>query len=93
MTADFAYDPVTAIDEAKATGETAALFAEIRRTMHIPLVTSIWRGQAGTADSLCLACVAAKPIWSPSQNGGDARRCSINHLSKALHPPPFAPVL
>jgi hypothetical protein len=25
MTADFAYDPVTAIDEAKAVGETAAL--------------------------------------------------------------------
>jgi hypothetical protein len=37
MTADFAYDPVTAIDEAKAVGETAALFAEIRQVMRIPL--------------------------------------------------------
>jgi hypothetical protein len=41
MTADFAYDPVTTIDEAQATGETGVLFAEIRQTMYIPLVTSI----------------------------------------------------
>jgi hypothetical protein len=36
MTVDFAYDPVTAMDEATATGETAVLFAEIRQTMRIP---------------------------------------------------------
>jgi hypothetical protein len=52
MTADFSYDPVTVIDEAKVVGETAALFAEIRQTMRIPLVTSIWRGLAGMDDSL-----------------------------------------
>lgn len=62
MTADFAYDPVTAIDAAKAVGETAVLFAEIRQTMRIPLVTSIWRGLAGMDDSLRLAWAAAKPI-------------------------------
>jgi hypothetical protein len=38
------------------------LFAEIRQTMHIPLVTSIWRGRAGMDDSLRLAWAAAKPI-------------------------------
>ena len=63
MTVDFAYDPVTAMDEATATGETAVLFAEIRQTMRIPLVTSIWRGLTGMDDSLRLACAAAKPIW------------------------------
>ena len=47
MTADFAYDPVTVIDEANAVRETAVLFAEIRQIMRIPLVTSIWRGLAG----------------------------------------------
>ena len=67
MTADFAYDPVTAIDEAKAVGETAALFAEIRQTMRIPLVTSIWRGLAGMDDSLRLAWVAAKPIYESGE--------------------------
>lgn len=63
MTTDFAYDPVTAIDEAKAAGETAVLFAEIRQTMRIPLVTSIWRGLAGMDDSLRLAWAATKPIY------------------------------
>ena len=55
MTVDFAYDPVTAMDEATATGETAVLFSEIRQTMRIPPVTSIWRGLAGMDDSLRLA--------------------------------------
>ena len=63
MTVDFAYDPVTAMDEASATGETAVLFAEIRQTMRIPLVTSIWRGLSGMGDSLRLAWAAAKPIY------------------------------
>ena len=61
MTADFAYHPGTAIDEVKAVGETAALFAEICQIMRIPLVTSIWRGLAGVDDSLHLAWAAAKP--------------------------------
>jgi hypothetical protein len=67
MTADFAYDPVTAIDEAKAVGETAALFAEIRQVMRIPLVTSIWRALAGIDDSLHLAWAAVKPIYESDE--------------------------
>jgi hypothetical protein len=61
---DFAYDPVTAIDESAAVGDTAMVFAEIRRTMGIPLVTSIWRGLAGMDDSLRPAWDAAKPSRS-----------------------------
>jgi hypothetical protein len=30
MNADFSYDPVTAVDEATATGATADIFADIR---------------------------------------------------------------
>lgn len=52
MTDDFSYDPVTAVNEATATGPTAALFADIRATIGIPLVTSIWRALAGTDDAL-----------------------------------------
>ena len=52
MGKDFSYDPVTAVDEATATGETAEIFADIRQTMAIPLVTSIWRGLASIDDSL-----------------------------------------
>ena len=69
MTVDFAYDPVTAMDEATATGETAVLFAEIRQTMRIPLVTSIWPGLAGMDDSLPMAWAAAKPIYERGEFG------------------------
>ena len=88
MTADFAYDPVTAIDEAQATGETVVLLAEIRQTMRIPLVTSIWRGLAGMDDSLRLAWAAAKPIYeSGVDNGGDGVRLveGRNDEAQRLH--------
>ena len=64
MSSDFSYDPVTAIDEASASGQTAAIFADIRETMGIPLVTSIWRGLAGMGDSLSQAWYLAKPIYA-----------------------------
>lgn len=62
MNADFSYDPVTAVDEASATGRTAEIFADIRRTMGIPLVTSIWRGLAGMGDSLDQVWALTRPI-------------------------------
>lgn len=63
MTTDFAYDPVTAVDEATATGATAEIFADIRETMGIPLITSIWRGLASMGNSLPEVWSAAKPIY------------------------------
>jgi hypothetical protein len=89
MTGDFAYDPVTAVDEAKATGETAVLFAEIRQTMRIPLVTSIWRGLAGMDDSLRLAWAAAKPIY---KSGEPERALTRSVAAVGLpRPEPWAP--
>lgn len=64
MGSDFSYDPVTAIEETTATGQTAEIFADIRRTMEIPLVTSIWRGLAGMGDSLGKVWTLAKPIYA-----------------------------
>lgn len=60
----FSYDPVTAIDEASATGQTAETFADIHRTTGIPLVTSIWRGLAGMGESLSQVWALAKPIYA-----------------------------
>jgi hypothetical protein len=67
MTTGFAYDLAMATKEVETIGETASLFAEIRQTMRIPLVTSIRRELAGMDDSLRLAWVAAKPIYASSQ--------------------------
>ena len=45
-TSDFDYDPVNVVNEATASGVVGDLFGDIRRTMHIPIVTSIWRALA-----------------------------------------------
>ncbi len=63
MNTDFSYDPVTAVDEGTATGRTAEIFADIRETMGIPLVTSIWRGLADIDNSLPKVWEATKPIY------------------------------
>lgn len=67
MTSDFSYDPVTAVDEATATGEVAQIFADIRQTMDIPLVTSIWRGLAGMEDSLEAVWECTKPVYESGE--------------------------
>ena len=59
-----AYNPVTAIDESSATGQTAQIFADIRAVMQIPLVTSIWRGLQGIEDSLPAAWTQTKLIYA-----------------------------
>jgi len=84
MKSDFGYDPVTAIDESAAVGDTARVFAEIRRTMGIPLVTSIWRGLAGMDDSLRPAWEAAKPIYE----SGEPERALARSIAAANLPSP-----
>jgi hypothetical protein len=89
MRSDFAYDPVTAIDESAAVGETALVFAEIRRTMDIPLVTSIWRGLAGMDGGLRPVWDAAKPIYE----SGEPERALARSITVAdlPSPEPLAP--
>ena len=63
MSFDISYDPVSVIDENEAVGSIADIFLDIRQTMEIPLVTSIWRGLAGIDDSLETVWSMAKPIY------------------------------
>ena len=63
MVLDFSYDPVKVTDEATATGRTAEIFQDIRVTMRIPIVTSIWRALASWDDCLERTWVAVKPIY------------------------------
>ena len=60
---DFSYDPVTAINEEEAKGKTAEIFLDIRNTMNIPLITSIWRGLASMDNSLEDIWTLTKPIY------------------------------
>ena len=86
---DFLYDPVTAIDEKKATGKVAKTFSEIRMTMKIPIVTSIWRGLAGIDDSLFKVWNMSKPIYQ-SGLAEKSLENMINNIGVPL-PEPLAP--
>lgn len=84
MDDDFSYDPVTAVDEASATGETAAIFADIRSTLRIPLVTSIWRGLASMDDSLQSTWALTKPLYA----NGLPERALAEVIARATLPLP-----
>ena len=56
-------DPVSAIAEEDAVGEVAEIFADIRDTMDIPLLTSIWRTLVSVDGGLKSAWNAAKPLY------------------------------
>jgi len=61
------HDPLSALAESEATGNTAELFADIRQAMHIPLVTSIWRILAGVEGALSATWDVAKPLIETGQ--------------------------
>ncbi len=64
---DFAYDPAAVLEEADASGPVAATFAEIRYTMGIPLVTSIWRALAGMGGALEQTWTSARGIYESGE--------------------------
>jgi hypothetical protein len=63
MTVDFSYDPVSVTEEATASGRTAEIFEDIRATMCIPILTSIWRALASWDDCLERTWSNVKPIY------------------------------
>ena len=83
------HDPVSAISEAEATGETAAIFADIRRTMQIPLITSIWRTLVAIEDGLSTTWQLAKPLYETGQPA--AALLKLREQAFLPVPEPFAP--
>ena len=63
MSRNYGLDPVSAISEAEATGEVAEVFAEIRATMQLPMLTSIWRILVSIPGGLQAAWSATKPLF------------------------------
>lgn len=56
-------DPVPAIEEAKAEGRTAELFADIRKTLGVDVVNLIWRHLATMPGALEWAWTELKPLY------------------------------
>ena len=79
---DFSYDPVTAINEEDAKDRTAEIFLDIRKTMNIPLITSIWRGLASMDHSLEEVWTLTKPIYLSG-----APELALNKMINSVHLP------
>ena len=87
------HDPVSAISEAEATGEVAVLFVDIRETMQLPLLTSIWRTLAGVEGGVPAVWEAVKPLFETGQPAAallrlraQATLCAVRGWSPAWSP-------
>jgi len=67
MSKKIVHDTVTALSESDATGEIADIFADIRQTMQIPMLTSIWRILAESEADLASTWGAVKPLYATGQ--------------------------
>jgi len=79
-TSDFDYDPVNVVNEATASGVVGGLFGDIRRTMNIPIVTSIWRALAVDPDTLTSTWRQTKIIFEsnlPDSYLGELKERSV----------------
>ncbi|MBV7484752.1 hypothetical protein [Bordetella sp. BOR01] len=59
-----AADPVPAIAEADATGELAALYDDIRKTLDVPFVNLVWRHLATIAGALPWTWATVRPLYA-----------------------------
>lgn len=67
-------DPVAAIGEAEATGDVAALFADIRATLGVGVVNLIWRHLATIDGALPWAWSSVRPLYVEGIIEGEAER-------------------
>ncbi|MEX2616699.1 MAG: hypothetical protein WD767_11435 [Alphaproteobacteria bacterium] len=67
-------DPVATISEAGATGDIAALYADIRATQGVPVVNLIWRHIAVLPGALGWAWEALKPLYESGLIDAEADR-------------------
>lgn len=65
-------DPVPAITEAEATGETAAIYTDIRATTGVPVVNLIWRHLATMEGALPWTWGMLRPLYAADTVAGAA---------------------
>src|ERR1700679_1804955 len=81
-------DPVPAVTEAAATGETAAIFADIRQVLGGDVVNLIWRHLATMEGALPWAWSALRPLYV---DGSVIHEATALHKALALPPMPSIP--
>jgi hypothetical protein len=81
-------DPVPAITEAAATGETAAIFADIRQVLGVDVVNLIWRHLATIEGALPWAWGTLRPLYA---DGSVISEATALHKELILPPMPSIP--
>ena len=76
-------DPVPAITEADATGEVAALYADIRAVYGVSVVNLVWRHLATIPGALPWAWETVRPLY---QDGTIAREAAALRAARRLPP-------
>ena len=81
-------DPVPAIAEAAATGETEAIFADIRQVLGVDVVNLVWRHLATIDGALPWAWGTLRPLYA---DGSVISEATALHKELALPPMPSVP--
>jgi len=79
-------DPVPAITEAAATGETAAIFADVRQVLGVDVVNLIWRHLATMDGALPWAWQALRPLYVDGSVIGQATALRQDLALPSMHP-------
>jgi hypothetical protein len=66
-------DPVPAVTEAAASGETAEIFADLRATLGVGVVNLVWRHLATLPGALPWAWATLRPVYVSGRAGVEAR--------------------
>lgn len=77
-------DPVPSILESEATGEIAALYDDIRRSLGVSVVNLIWRNLAATPGALAWAWGAVKPLYEHGGIQGEAQALRQSQVLPAI---------
>lgn len=72
---------VALVKEEEATGKTAAIFADIKRTKRIDFVPNFWRALATNPDQLELVWTRLKAIMHPDADG---RQSKLDPLTREI---------
>ena len=81
-------DPVPAITEAAATGETAAIFADIRQVLGVDVVNLIWRHLATMEGALPWTWRALRPLYTDGSVVNEAAGLRKELVLPAMPPIP-----
>ena len=77
-------DPVPAITEAGATGEIAAIFADIRRVLGVEVVNLIWRHLATIPGALPWAWGTLRPLYADGTIAAEAAALHGDSIFRGL---------